>query len=233
VSDATPYNLADALDDYGLEADDIGAVYKHDTSTPANDPNENRLHQEIQQRLGRTEGNPLPIVSQKWLTGHPKGGAAAWQSIGLMQTFESGIIPGNRNLENVDPEMRQFSHLLFTDTNLKVPADRLRAGLVTSLGFGHVNALLLFIHPDAFVAALDEEERREWRASVTARKRASRESRASMMRGEESLLHVRTERRFEAPDGSKCQEREEVDTLLDASSRLDSNGRYVRRTAAE
>lgn len=233
VSNAIDHNLGDALNEYGLTADDIGLIYKHDTSTPANDPNENRLHQEIQHQLGRTPGNPLPVVSQKWFTGHPKGGAAAWQSIGLMQCFNAGIIPGNRNLENVDPTMRTYKHLLFTDENLQVPVERLRAGLVTSLGFGHVNALLLFIHPHAFEAALPAEAWAEWRNKVAQRARTARETRAAILRGEQPLVSIRTERRFDAPDGSRCQQREEIDTLLHRNSYLDASGRYQHARAAE
>jgi fatty acid synthase subunit alpha len=31
--------------------------------------------------------------------GHPKGGAAAWMLIGITQSINTGIIPGNRNAE--------------------------------------------------------------------------------------------------------------------------------------
>ena len=43
-----------------------------------NDPNENLIHNTIQRALGRSPGNPLFVVSQKTLTGHSKGGAAAF-----------------------------------------------------------------------------------------------------------------------------------------------------------
>ena len=71
--------LARALHRLGLTADDIAVVSKHDTSTQMNDPNEADLHERIQAALGRTPGNPLLVVSQKSVTGHAKGGAAAWQ----------------------------------------------------------------------------------------------------------------------------------------------------------
>ena len=71
--------LARALARLGLDADDIAVVSKHDTSTEMNDPNEADLHERIQAALGRTPGNPLLVVSQKTVTGHAKGGAAAWQ----------------------------------------------------------------------------------------------------------------------------------------------------------
>src|SRR5690606_28542906 len=71
--------LRGALGVWGLGPDDIGVISKHDTSTQANDLNENRLHSLLQQHLGRSEGEPLAVISQKSLTGHGKGPAAAWQ----------------------------------------------------------------------------------------------------------------------------------------------------------
>ena len=98
--------LARALARHGLTADDIAVVSKHDTSTEMNDPNEADLHERIQAALGRTPGNPLLVVSQKTVTGHAKGGAAAWQVDGMLRMMESGVVPGNRNLESADPLLR-------------------------------------------------------------------------------------------------------------------------------
>ena len=45
--------------------------------------------------MGRAEGNPLYVISQKSLTGHAKGGAAAFQLVGLTQVLREGILPPN------------------------------------------------------------------------------------------------------------------------------------------
>ena len=71
-----------------------------DTSTKANDPNESDLHERLAESIGRSDGNPLFVVSQKTLTGR-KGGAAAFQLIGLTQMLRSGM-PPNRSLDCVD-----------------------------------------------------------------------------------------------------------------------------------
>ena len=89
----------------GLGPDDIAVVSKHDTSTLANDPNETDLHERLADALGRTEGAPLFVVSQKSLTGHAKGGAAAFQMMGLCQILRDGVIPPNRSLDCVDDEL--------------------------------------------------------------------------------------------------------------------------------
>ena len=76
-----------------------GVISIHGTSTKANDKNESHVYNDIFKSLERTPGNAVPVIAQKNLTGHPKGGAAAWMLIGLCQSIASGIIPGNRNAE--------------------------------------------------------------------------------------------------------------------------------------
>ena len=80
-----------------------------------NDPAEADLHERLQDALGRTPGNPLLVVSQKTVTGHAKGGAAAWQLDGVLRMLETGVVPGNRNLESVDPLEREHAHLTLGD----------------------------------------------------------------------------------------------------------------------
>jgi 3-oxoacyl-(acyl-carrier-protein) synthase len=57
----------------------------HGTSTKANDKNESRVFNSQFEHLGRTKGNACPVIAQKWLTGHPKGGAAAWMMNGKLE----------------------------------------------------------------------------------------------------------------------------------------------------
>lgn len=214
--------LGEALQSFGLGADDIALVYKHDTSTTANDVNENALHHRIQQALGRTAGNPLFVVSQKTLTGHSKGGAAAWQLNGLCQALAEGIVPGNRNLDALDPAMGPYTHLGFTDEPLRPgPAAPMRAGLLTSLGFGHVSAVALVLHPSAFVAAIPEAERADWQARVAARQAWARRRQAAVLMGEVPHYQKRAHRRFAAADGTPAQAAEEARVLLDPTARLD------------
>lgn len=223
--------LGQALSRWGLCADDIAVVYKHDTSTNANDLNENRLHHSLQSALGRTPGNPLFVVSQKSVTGHAKGGSAAWQTIGLLQALAAGVIPGNRNLDSVDEAMRPFGHMAFTDQLLKPGAALpLRAGLLTSLGFGHVSALVLLLHPEAFAAALPVEARTAWRAAATARREQGRLAWIRAMHGEGQVFSRPSGRRLPHADGSDAQLLAEAAVLIDPTARLDPNtGMYRGR----
>ena len=77
----------------------LGVISIHGTSTMANDKNESSVYNDVFKSISRTPGNAVPVIAQKYLTGHPKGGAAAWMFIGLTQSINTGIIPGNRNAE--------------------------------------------------------------------------------------------------------------------------------------
>ncbi len=153
--------LASALRAHGLTVDDIAVVSKHDTSTLANDPNEALIHATISEALGRTPGNPLRVVSQKSVTGHAKGGAAGWQIAGLCDVFATSTIPGNRPLVSVDEQVTPAP--LVVDYRPLQRATPVRAAVVTSLGFGHVSALVALAHPGVFEAALAESERAGYR----------------------------------------------------------------------
>jgi fatty acid synthase subunit alpha len=100
-TDARIAPLRRALAVWGLTADDIGVLSIHGTSTAANEKNETQIWNDIFKNIGRSSGNAVPIVAQKSLVGHAKGGSAAWQLIGLLQSVSSGIVPGNRNAEYV------------------------------------------------------------------------------------------------------------------------------------
>ncbi len=205
--------LGRALSRHGLTTDDIALIYKHDTSTAANDPNENLIHNTIQRALGRTAGNPLFVVSQKTLTGHSKGGAAAFQAIGLCQSLAQGTIAGNRNLECVDPDMRRFEHLAFTDRAVH-SATPLRAGLVTSLGFGHVGAVALVLHPDAFAAQLAAEGTlAPWQERSAARETQAMRRRVDVLLGRAKLFERRSERPI-------TEQEAELAMLLDPDGRI-------------
>merc|ERR1712127_851408 len=57
--------LRGALASFGLTVDDIGLCSCHGTSTKLNDQNESDLLNSEMEALGRTEGNPLCVVTQK------------------------------------------------------------------------------------------------------------------------------------------------------------------------
>ncbi|KAL1917786.1 uncharacterized protein VTP21DRAFT_3620 [Calcarisporiella thermophila] len=145
-----------ALASFGLTVDDIGVCSFHGTSTKANDKNESDVVNKQFAHLGRTPGNACPSIFQKWLTGHPKGAAASWQINGVLQVLQSGIIPGNRNADNIDEVMRKFEYILYPSRSIQT--DGVKAGLIKSLGFGQACGEVLIIHPDYVLGALEEAD---------------------------------------------------------------------------
>ena len=219
--------LAHALADLGLSADDIAVVSKHDTSTRANDPNEAELHSRLSAALGRSEGNPLYVVSQKTLTGHAKGGAALFQAAGLIDIFRRQEIPANRSLDCLDPDMAQWMPLLWLRKPLDVSASPVRAGVLTSLGFGHIAAMVVLAHPGAFEAALlaerGEAALAQWRERAQARLEEGRRHLDEAMIGRAQLFVPIEGRRLPADRTHEA----EVALLLDPSARLGADGTYA------
>ena len=219
--DGVESRLAVALRSVGVSADEISIISKHDTSTNANDPNESDLHERIATAIGRADGNPMYVISQKSLTGHAKGGAAAFQMIGLTQVLRSGLVPANRALDCVDPVLSKHSHLVWLRRPLDLRAKAPKAGLVTSLGFGHVSALVAIVHPDAFYEAVrvarGAEAADAWRASAIAREEAGLRTIVAGMHG--GVLYERPVERNLGVHGDAAKEVEAA-VLLDSRARL-------------
>ncbi|AKF28300.1 3-oxoacyl-ACP synthase [[Brevibacterium] flavum] len=219
--DGVESRLAVALRSVGVSADEISIISKHDTSTNANDPNESDLHERIATAIGRADGNPMYVISQKTLTGHAKGGAAAFQMIGLTQVLRSGLVPANRALDCVDPVLSKHSHLVWLRKPLDLRAKAPKAGLVTSLGFGHVSAMVAVVHPDAFYEAVrvarGAEAADAWRASAIAREEAGLRTIVAGMHG--GVLYERPVERNLGVHGDAAKEVEAA-VLLDSRARL-------------
>jgi fatty acid synthase len=218
--------LARSLAKLGVGADDIAVISKHDTSTLANDPNETELHERLADSLGRSQGAPLFVVSQKSLTGHAKGGAAVFQMMGLCQILRDGVIPPNRSLDCVDDELAGSGRFVWPRETLQLGEKfPLKAGLVTSLGFGHVSGLIALVHPQAFVASLDPEQREDYIHRAEQRLLAGQRRLASAIAGGRAPYERPADRRF---DHDLPEKRQEAAMLLDAAARLGDDDVYVR-----
>lgn len=148
--------LRGALSVWNLTIDDLGVASFHGTGTMANDKNESEVTHKQLQHLGRSQGNPLPVVCQKNLTGHPKGAAAAWMLNGLLQVLNTGLIPGNRNLDNTDPLLRKFDYLMYPNRSFQTAG--VKAALLKSFGFGQAGGEVLLVHADCLLSTLAPEE---------------------------------------------------------------------------
>lgn len=224
----------------GVTPDDIAVVSKHDTSTNANDPNESELHNTLAHAIGRTEGNPLFVISQKTLTGHAKGGACIFQINGLTQLFRSGVIPGNASLDCVDPKLARDDHMVWLREPMRIGdgagSCAVKAALATSLGFGHVSGFVALVHPGAFEAAVAASAGvnmlKNWRTKANARLAAGQRRFEEGMMGR-SVLFEPVENRHLLKDGTRLPDGTRYDgheaekaMLLNPDARLDASGYY-------
>ncbi|PYH93832.1 hypothetical protein BO71DRAFT_477614 [Aspergillus ellipticus CBS 707.79] len=206
--------LRAALATWSLTIDDIAVATLHGTSTPANDKNEASVLHTQMTHLNRSPGNPLLAISQKYLTGHPKGAAGAWMFNGGIQVLLSGLVPGNRNADNVDVKLREFSSLVYPDRSLQMPNGSagvgVKAFMLTSFGFGQKGGLVVGVNARYLFAGLAEGEFEAWRSRMSERCR----------RGEQVFCGaVQGNSLFRAKEGSAWKGEEEVRVFLDPGAR--------------
>lgn len=99
----------------------------------------------------------------------------------------------------------------------------LKAGLITSLGFGHVSGLVALVHPQAFIAALSPEQREDYQRRAEARVLAGQLRLASAIAGGRPLYEKPSDRRFAGDTSEKAQE---AAMLLDDAARLSEDDVY-------
>ncbi|KAI0609573.1 fatty acid synthase [Pyrenophora tritici-repentis] len=161
--------LRGALATWGLTIDDLDVASFHGTSTVANDKNESDVVCEQMRHLGRKKGNALLGIFQKYLTGHPKGAAGAWMFNGCLQVLNTGLVPGNRNADNVDKIMESFDYIVYPSQAIQT--DGIKAFSVTSFGFGQKGTQAIGIHPKYLYAALEHHEFAAYKQKVEARQK--------------------------------------------------------------
>lgn len=161
--------LRGALATWGLTIDDLDVASFHGTSTKANDKNESSVLNKQLTHLGRKKGNAVLGIFQKFLTGHPKGAAGAWMMNGCLQVLNTGLVPGNRNADNVDPVMEDFDLIVYPSRSIQT--DGVKAFSVTSFGFGQKGAQVIGVHPKYLFAVLDQSTYTQYSAKVTARQK--------------------------------------------------------------
>lgn len=214
--------LRGALSTYGLTVDDLGVCSFHGTSTKANDKNESETIDLMMQHLGRTPGNSVYGVFQKFLTGHPKGAAGAWMMNGAIQILQTGIVPGNRNADNIDKELENYKFVLFPSRTIKT--DGIKAVSVTSFGFGQKGAQAVVVSSDYLFSALSEQEYAEYTEKL------QRRHQKAYAYSQNAMLHNSL---FVAKDDPPYTEEQEQTVYLDPLARVASKGKtYEFKTAS-
>lgn len=125
-----------ALEDAGMNADEIDYVNVHGTSTPLGDVAELKA---IKAVFGDHAYN-MNISSTKSMTGHLLGAAGAIEAMATILAVKNDIIPPTINHFTDDPEIDPKLNLTFH----KAQHRTVRAGLSNTFGFGGHNASVIF-----------------------------------------------------------------------------------------
>src|SRR5262249_31398463 len=129
-----------ALEKAGLSPEDVDHVNAHATSTPEGDRAE---LQALQTLLGE-HAPGVAVTANKSMIGHTLGAAGAIESIAVVMTLRTGIVPPTINLETPDEAADGL------DLTPNRPQRRdVRVALNNSFGFGGQNAALVFRRWDA------------------------------------------------------------------------------------
>lgn len=122
--------IRQALNNAGLQGEDIQYVNAHGTSTRLNDVTEGRV---IEKEIGRH----VSVTSLKGAIGHTLAAAGAVETVMTILSVKHGIIPPTVNLSSVDPEIN-LDVVYGESRELKI-----RHALKLSMGFGGHNGALI------------------------------------------------------------------------------------------
>jgi 3-oxoacyl-(acyl-carrier-protein) synthase len=125
-----------ALEDGGIDAEEIDAINGHLTATGA-DPREIGSWARA---LGRKPEDFPMITATKSLIGHGLGAAGGIECAGSVLMVEKGFVHASRNCEDVHPEIQPYAGAIAHATR-ELP---LRAIAKAGFGFGDVNAVVVF-----------------------------------------------------------------------------------------
>jgi len=128
-----------ALEDAGMNPDQIDYVNAHGTSTQAGDRAELRA---VRGSFG-DHARRLPVSSTKSMTGHLLGAAGGIEAVFTLLAMRDGVLPPTINLETPDEDLDM-------DLVPNVARDQpIRAALSNSFGFGGTNGTVIFRALDA------------------------------------------------------------------------------------
>ncbi len=132
--DGATYAMQMALDDAGLNPEDVDYLNAHGTSTHFNDIIETKAIK----RVFGDYAYKLTISSTKSVTGHLLGAAGGVEAVFSVLALKNGIIPPTMNLDNPDEECD-----LFYTPNQAIEKD-IKVAMSNSFGFGGTNAVVIF-----------------------------------------------------------------------------------------
>ena len=130
--------MQNALEDAGMQPEDIDYINVHGTSTPVGDISEVKA---IKSLFGE-HAYKLNISSTKSMTGHLLGAAGAIEAMASVMSVKEDIVPPTINHEegDEDPEIDYSLNFTFGQPQKR----EVRAALSNTFGFGGHNACVIF-----------------------------------------------------------------------------------------
>ena len=125
-----------AMEEAGVNPEDVGYLNAHATSTPVGDPSEVKG---ILKAFG-DKPHHLKVSATKSMTGHLLGAAGAIEGILSVKALEEGIIPPTINVEEIDPELPGDLRIVTGDAQ-EAP---IQVAMSNTFGFGGHNATVVF-----------------------------------------------------------------------------------------
>jgi len=125
--------MAKALNDAGMNPEDIDYINAHGTSTPLND----RCETAAVKAVFKDYAYKLCLSSTKSMTGHMLGGAGGIEAVFTALTLHHGIIPPTINLDTPDPDC-DLDYVPHAAREVKV-----KTAMSNSFGFGGTNGVII------------------------------------------------------------------------------------------
>lgn len=126
--------IAHAMNDAGINPEDIDYINAHGTSTPAGDLAETNA---VKLALGN-HASKVAVSSTKSMTGHLLGAAGGIEAVFSILAIRDQILPPTINLDNQDPEC-DLDYVANTARDAKI-----NISMSNSFGFGGTNGTLIF-----------------------------------------------------------------------------------------
>jgi 3-oxoacyl-[acyl-carrier-protein] synthase II len=126
--------MTNALNDAGLNPEDVDYINAHGTSTPAGDVAESNA---VKLALGDHAYN-MVVSSTKSMTGHLLGAAGGIEAIFSILALRDQVVPPTINLEDQDPEC-DLDFVANTAREMKVSVS-----MSNNFGFGGTNGTCVF-----------------------------------------------------------------------------------------
>jgi len=128
--------MKQALEDSGMNPEDVDYLNTHATSTPVGDTSETTA---ITNVFGKSPDD-LYISATKSMTGHLLGAAGAIEAVASIKAINEDVIPPTINTENIDEEIPPTLNIVLKDA----VDHKVDVAMSNTFGFGGHNGIVVF-----------------------------------------------------------------------------------------